>query len=91
MLYKTGADQRVIGVVSGYWSEPSMVHSIEVIETPTSARAQGQKNVPTRRKIDVVDANTGIIVAFNVEIAVRAIRRNPVGLQVPDPDINGRK
>jgi hypothetical protein len=39
VLYHTGPDQVVLGVISGYHSEPGEVHVIEVPDVPTAAQA----------------------------------------------------
>lgn len=80
VLYHTGTDQVVIGVISGYHNEPGEVHSIEVPDTPTAVQTPESKK-PTR-KMDVVDLNSGIIVAVSANVAVDAIRKNPIGRPV---------
>jgi len=77
VLYHTGLDQVVLGVISGYHNEPGEVHSIEVPDVPTAAQAPDNKK-PTKKK-DVVDLNTGIILAFMADVAVDAIKKNPIG------------
>lgn len=77
VLYHTGPDQVVLGVISGYHNEQGEVHSIEVPDVPTAAQTPDNKK-PTKKK-DVVDLNTGIILAFMADVAVDAIRKNPIG------------
>jgi len=77
VLYRTGPDQVVLGVISSYHHEPGEVHSIEVPDVPTAAQAPCNKK-PTKKK-DVVDLNTGIILAFMADVAVDAIKKNPIG------------
>jgi hypothetical protein len=81
VLYHTGPDQVVLGVISGYHNEPGEVHSIEVPDTPTAAQAPESKkpNAIGTKKKDVVDLNTGIILAFMADVAVDAIKKNPIG------------
>jgi hypothetical protein len=81
VLYNTGSDQAVIGVVSGYHVEPGEVHSIEVPDASTAATAPavGKANPNRRKKEDVVDLNSGIILAYMADTAVDAIRKNPIG------------
>ncbi len=75
-MYHTGADQVVLAVISGYHPEAGEVHSIDVPDVPTGAQAPGTK------KKNVVDLNTGIILAFMADVAVDAIKKNPIGRQV---------
>jgi len=81
VLYQTGQSQVVLGVISGYHNEPGEVHSIEVPDVPSAAQAPGEKKPNTKKK-DVVDLNTGIILAFMADAAVDAIRKNPIGQHV---------
>jgi len=75
VLYNTGPSQVVIGVISGYHVEPGEVHSVELPDTST---AVGTK----KKKEDVVDLNSGIILAYSTNAAVDAIRKNPIGRPV---------
>jgi hypothetical protein len=68
-------------VISAYHNEPGEVHSIEVPDVPSAAQAPGEKKPNTKKK-DVVDLNTGIIVAFMADVAVDAIKKNPIGRSV---------
>lgn len=84
VLYHTGLDQVVLGVISGYHNEPGEVHSIEVPDVSTATQAPADKKPSpngTKRK-DVVDLNTGIILAFMADAAVEAIKKNPIGRPV---------
>lgn len=80
VLFHTGPEQVVLGVISAYQNEPGEVHSIEVPDTPTTGQAPNAN--PTKKKKDVVDLNTGIIFAFGASVAVDAIRKNPIGRPV---------
>jgi len=79
VLYHTGPNQVVLGVISGYHNEPGEVHSIEVPDTPTAAQTPDNKKSSGTKKKDVVDLNTGIILAFMADVAVDAIKKNPIG------------
>jgi hypothetical protein len=79
VLYLTGADQVVLGVIAGYKAEAGEVHPIQVPDVPTSVQAPDDRKPQTTKKIDVVDLNTGIVLAFGVNTAVGAIRKNPIG------------
>jgi hypothetical protein len=72
VLYHTGADQVVIGVIAGYRHEPTEVYSLEMPSTPTAMQTT---------KKNVVNQNTGIIFAFAADAAVEAIRKNAIGPQ----------
>jgi hypothetical protein len=77
VLYNTGPSQVVLGVISGYHSEPGEVYSIEVPDLSTAVTApDGKKNT---KKENVVDLNTGIVLAYSADVAVDAIRKNPIG------------
>lgn len=84
VLYHTGPNQVVLGVISGYHNEPGEVHSIEVPDVPTGAQAPDNKKPHPNgtKKKDVVDLNTGIILAFMADVAVDAIKKNPIGRRV---------
>jgi hypothetical protein len=61
----TGKDLKIVGVVSGYWLEPT-----EVIKG---------KPVPAADPKDVVNVNTGFILAYDIKIANDLIKKNPIG------------
>jgi hypothetical protein len=86
VLYLTGPSQVVLGVISGYHNEPGEVHSIEVPDVASGAQAPDEKKPNTNpnhtKKKDVVDLNTGIILAFMADVAVDAIKKNPIGRHV---------
>jgi hypothetical protein len=86
VLYHTGPDQVVLGVISGYRNDPGVVHSIEVPDLPTAAQTPDNKApIPTGTiKKNVVDLNTGIIFAFMADVAVEAIKKNPIGRLVEE-------
>jgi hypothetical protein len=78
VLYDTGPNQVVIGVISGYHTEPGEVHSIEIPNPSSSGTSQGARPNATRKE-NVVDLNSGIIIAYMAELAVDAIKKHPVG------------
>jgi len=77
VLYGTGKDQRVFAVISASKQEPLEVLPVPVTpnagQIPTSPTLQGQ----TPKQI--VNANAGFIVAFDISPAVDAIRKTPIG------------
>lgn len=78
VLYDTGPNQVVIGVISGYHTEPGEVHSIAV-PTPTASAVPGTTGPSRTKKENVVDLNSGIILAYMLDPAVDAIKKNPIG------------
>lgn len=79
VLFHTGADQVVLGVISSYEAVAGEVHSIQVPDLTTATQAPGSNTTHGTKKKDVVDLNTGIIFAFMADSAVEAIRKNPIG------------
>ncbi len=67
----------IIGVISGYRSQPSRV--LEVTEV--SRKTDGSSKKATRFVLE----NTGIVVAPSFGEIVKAIRANPIGLLVDTP------
>jgi hypothetical protein len=83
VVFGTGAQQQVFAVVSGYYTEP-----VEVVPYNAAklAPAQPQHAEPSSQTADdvahgreKVDVNSGFIVAFDINCAVDAIRKNPIG------------
>lgn len=81
VLYGTGANQRVFAVVSGFHQEP-----LDVVPAPTPN--QSPSGVPPAPQLpgghggsheQVVEANSGFIIAFDIQPAIKAIRENPIG------------
>jgi hypothetical protein len=72
VIYRTGSDQKIIAVISGIITEPAEVIS--------SALPEPEKKQPTQHnKNEKIDVNSGFIVAFSIDPAVEAIRKNPIG------------
>ena len=71
VIFRTGADQRIIAVISGFVTEPA-----EVI--PAVAKATTEKK-PAQHQKEKVEANSGFMVAYTIDPAVEAIRKNPIG------------
>jgi hypothetical protein len=68
VVTRTGPDQEIIAVVSGIVTEPA-----EVI--PSAA----PKKPPQPHHKEKVDTNSGFIVAYYLDAAVKAINKNPIG------------
>jgi hypothetical protein len=88
VVYNTGPNQRVFAVISGFYQEP-----LEVVAEPGS----GQNSTshlpkppelpgPQKKSSDkqIVEANSGFIVAFSIQAALDAIRANPIGPPIPE-------
>jgi hypothetical protein len=84
-----GSSLDVFAVVSGYHAEP-----LEVLPAPEHGQGYvsplppapplpGQKSDPAKRQI--VQANSGLILAYDITPAIKAIRSNPIGpmLEIP--------
>lgn len=76
VIFLTGPQQKVMAVVSGYLTEPTDV----VPSTPDKAPPQKSKKTKHRKPPkEVVNVNSGFIIAFDISYAVDAIHKNPVG------------
>ena len=88
VLYGSGSDQEVFAVISGFHQEP-----LDVLPAPSSDEQRssvppppdlpGAKPAGPRREI--VNANSGFILAFDIQPAIDAIRKNPIGPLRPEP------
>jgi hypothetical protein len=89
VLFATGPNQKVCGVISGFHQEP-----LEVLPAPP----RGEKRTgsippsptlpggkPKEPKKEIVNANSGFILAFDIEPAIKAIQDNPIGPLRPEP------
>jgi hypothetical protein len=87
VLTGTGPNQKVFAVISGYYPEP-----LEVL--PEAARGDahtgfvppppplaGKNHAPPPKQI--VEANSGFILAFDLDAAIKAIRATPIGPLLP--------
>jgi len=88
VLYGTAENQEVFAVISGFHPEP-----FEVLPAPPSGQTQTssipdapnlqgeESNVP---KKEIVNANSGFILAFDIQPAIKAIQGNPIGPLRPE-------
>jgi hypothetical protein len=76
----TGAEQKILGVVSGFRTETSDVVSVPIQQQPTTSQngKQSGANRPVKSK-NVVNMNAGLIFAFDASYALEAIKKNPIG------------
>jgi hypothetical protein len=73
----TGAEQRTLAVVSGYRNEPTAV-----IPMPSFGQTPEPPRDTTRlaeHPKEMVNLNSGFILAFDISYAVDAIKKNPIG------------
>jgi hypothetical protein len=73
VIWKTGAEQAIIGVISGFYSERADVVAL--------IQAQGSNDITPTPTVPAVVAqvNSGLFIASSISHAVDAIRRNPIG------------
>lgn len=78
VVYRTGNDQKIIAVVSGYITEPAEVIS-SVQGKPVAIRKPSRTpNVKPSAK-ETVNMNSGFIIAYAISPAIDAIHKNPIG------------
>jgi hypothetical protein len=88
VLIGTGANQKVFAVISGYHQEP-----LEVLQAPSSGAETSFVPPPpalpghdaTEPQKQIVNANSGFIIAFSLDPVIKAIRANPIGPLLPAP------
>jgi hypothetical protein len=76
VIFRTGADQRIMAVISGYLKEPADVVNAAT-NAPPPANAQTNPTAPQPK--ETVYLNSGFIVAFDISYAIDAIHSNPIG------------
>jgi len=84
VIFRTGADQRIMAVVSGYIGEYSDVIAVPIAPAASQKNNSGtttKPNVSAQKKKNVVSVNAGIISAFDAQYAIDAIKANPIGPQ----------
>lgn len=70
VVFNTGTNQKIMGVVSSYVYEPVDVVSVGKSQSaPTPVTGTGE----------VVDVNAGFIMAFDISYVMDAIKNNPIG------------
>jgi hypothetical protein len=82
VLFQTGANQEVFAVISGFHPEPLDVlpapepGTSNTGQIPPPPPLQGQAPKPLKQ---IVNANSGFIVAFDIAPAIDAIHNTPIG------------
>jgi hypothetical protein len=88
VLFATGPDQKVFAVISGFHQEP-----LEVLPAPPSSQRQTNSIPPSPKlpgaesmepKKEIVNANSGFILAFDIKPAIETIQGNPIGPLRPE-------
>ena len=88
VLVATGINQRAFAVISGFHQEPLEVLPAaspgqkQTSSVPPSPRLPGKK--PKEPKKEIVNANSGFILAFDIGPAIQAIQDNPIGPLRPE-------
>lgn len=76
VFFRTGTEQKIMAVISGYVLEPTeVINSGSKMSAPTIAEEQLPGPTPKGK----VNVNSGFIVAFDISYAVQAARKKPVG------------
>lgn len=82
VLYGTGSAQKVFAVISGYQQEVLDVLPAQTTDgKPTGSGVPPLPDAaaaPDKQK-QIVKANSGFILAFDIQSAIKAIRANPIG------------
>jgi hypothetical protein len=83
VTFRTGSQQKIVAVVSGYITEPTdVVPSVPASPAKPDARTVPKKSIgphePPHPK-ETVNLNSGFIVAFDISYAIEAIKKNPIG------------
>ena len=76
VVFRTGPDQKIMAVISGYVTEPADVISSgakKVVTKGSQTTAQA-----TRPKVKV-NVNSGFIIAYDIHYVVDAIQMRPIG------------
>lgn len=78
VIVRTGPEQKIIAVISGYLTEPTDViptaaGKLAPMKTSPNARK------PARHSKGTVNVNSGFIIAFDIKYAVEAINKSPIG------------
>jgi S1-C subfamily serine protease len=82
--YKEKETLYVAGVISGYRHQETKV--IEVVEKPPVTSFEEKKNI-----IRFVLENTGIVIAYSIDVIVKEIRANPIGVPLSQSNAPAKK
>jgi hypothetical protein len=92
VTYLTGPQQQVFAVVSGYLTEPADVITSPLPGPPAPPKPPAPPQPPAQRKSSqaksakeqgktkqLVNVNSGFIIAFDIQYAIDAIHKSPIG------------
>ena len=78
VIFKTGPDQRIVAVVCGYHTEPA-----EIVFSSSASRGlkenARQSAKPAAHPKGTVNLNSGFIIAYGINYATEAIKKEPIG------------
>jgi len=75
VIFRAGAEQKIMAVISGYVAEPT-----EVISSAQS-NAPSKPVSPAEQRKQTVNLNSGFIIAYDIHYAIDAIHKSPIGPQ----------
>jgi hypothetical protein len=76
VIFRTGPEQKIMAVVSGYHTEPTEV----IPSAPDKSAPKSPKTKkPAAQPKETVNLNSGFIITFDISYAIDAIRQNPIG------------
>lgn len=88
VLWNTGPNQRVFAVISAYRTEALEVLPSSILGDDHASAVPPPPQLPgqdtTASSNQVVEANSGFIVAYDIDPAIKAIRANPIGPLRPE-------
>ena len=93
VFFETGPNQSVFAVISGFHQEPLEVLPApfpggkQTSSIPPSPKLPGEKSKEPEKEI--VNANSGFILAFDIQPAMKAIQDNPIGPLRPEASSAG--
>jgi hypothetical protein len=76
VLYQSGPQQRIVGVISSYIAQPEKVIAATPVPSPNDP---GKVVMQPKEPSEFVNVNSGFFVAYDISLAVDAIRKNPIG------------
>lgn len=82
VVFRTGTDQRIMAVISGYVTEPAAVIS-SFQSKPKSDEQKPRKTKSAKKQIVIL--NSGFIIAYDIKYAIDAIQKTPIGPLRPPP------
>lgn len=76
VVFRTGADQKIMAVISGYIIEPAEVNSTAQRKSVTKKSEQVASETQHKQTVNL---NSGFILGFDISYAITAIHDNPIG------------